>query len=231
MTAKVIKISLKINCLPATPVEMDISNCIDWVESSPAKKYDNHACVGYEFELRSLHKSHRFDKLITTKNHGNYRMELTGENHKLSRRRGWTKHDLLHKVSKSSNKRLVAGATSLRISKFPFRLMDTGLMQLVHTTFTDSIWSGTQSPSKVFTIKDYSGLFLVFVVLLIISSFLFVCELCYKWLQPILRRILDSSNRGLKCRVTSQMAWNYYSCLVGRRKLYKIYHYDEVHII
>jgi hypothetical protein len=146
--------------LPNTSRIIDIvtvEDCISWVESKP----DSNACIGYEFELRNLHKTHRFDKLVAKSNKKLFR-------HGMRRHTG------------GRRSRLFPGA--FQISKW---IMESGIMQLwnlAETSFTDTISDvGQMHHTKTFTIKDYIGLFMVYFVLLFLSFVLFLSEFVTRW--------------------------------------------------
>lgn len=152
---------------------VNILDCVNWVESGPDP---NHACVGYEFELRNLHKAQKSDKiLIRSKQRllkfgstGRASVVMTGSSHSsttasmryLNRRRGFT---------------LFPGG--FQISKW---ILESGILQLwsiVENAFMESVINPSWSdPFKVFTIRDYLGLFVVYFMLLIFASIMFILE-------------------------------------------------------
>lgn len=134
---------------------VNILDCVNWVESGDA----NHACVGYEFELRNLHKAQKSDKILIKSKQKLLRFG-TGASTRFGRRRGFT---------------MFPGG--FQISKW---ILESGILQLwsvVENAFMESfINPNWNDPFKVFTIRDYLGLFVIYSLLLILASIMFILE-------------------------------------------------------
>lgn len=153
---------------------VNILDCVNWVEAGPDP---NHACVGYEFELRNLHKAQKSDKIVVRSNKRLLRFSATGGSMQGSsrflsggrRRRGFT---------------MFPGG--FQISKW---ILESGILQLwsvVENAFLESVvnphWG---DPFKVFTIRDYMGLFVVYAMLLVLATIMFLLEHIVRLLKKI----------------------------------------------
>ncbi len=179
---------------------VNILDCVNWVETGPDP---NHACVGYEFELRNLHKAQKSDKIVVRSNKRLLRFSATGGSgaRLLSgRRRGFT---------------MFPGG--FQISKW---ILESGILQLwsvVENAFLESIvnphWG---DPFKVFTIRDYMGLFVVYAMLLVLATIMFLLE----HIVRLLKKIADckkvckffKSIKSWNCRMNGKSCWMRMRC-------------------
>ncbi|CAL8144186.1 unnamed protein product [Orchesella dallaii] len=147
---------------------VNIMDCVNWVESGPDP---NHACVGYEFELRNLHKAQKSEKILVRSKQKLLRFGSASSRF-VSRRRGFT---------------LFPGG--FQISKW---ILESGILQLwslVENAFMESLINPNWSdPFKVFTIRDYLGLFVVYSLLLILASIMFLLEHSISFGKRLLRK-------------------------------------------
>ena len=154
----------------------NIEDCISFAERSVS-----HGCVAYDFELRNLPKTQRAKMLQEEKFFAKTKTSIIGR-----QKIPMTFHPAAH------------------ISRW---ILEAGFFQfwmLAENVFTDSLITSKTSPHKLFSIKDYLGLLVVYAFLLFLATLVFCSEFMAAWIRPYFqeRSLLEVLN-FLRATVTS----------------------------